>query len=78
MIQAISIVGALVILAAYGANQFSRVRTTNLAYVVANAVGAGILAVVALIEDQWGFLLLEGVWCLLACVALVRRPARAA
>ena len=53
-------------------------RTTNLAYVLANAVGAGILAVVALIEDQWGFLLLEGVWCLLACVALVRRPARAA
>ena len=77
VIQLVSVLGAITILAAYGANQFGRLRITSLAYVLANAVGAGILAAVALVEDQWGFLLLEGVWCLLACVALVRRPAAA-
>jgi hypothetical protein len=77
VIQLVSIAGAVVILAAYGANQFGRVQMTSHAYVVANVVGSGILATVALVESQWGFLLLEGVWCLLACVALVRRPAAA-
>jgi hypothetical protein len=77
VIQLVSVLGAITILIAYAANQFGRVRITSLGYVLANAVGAGILATVALVEDQWGFLLLEGVWCLLACVALVRRPAAA-
>jgi hypothetical protein len=80
VIQAVSIVGALTILAAYAANQFGRVTMTSLAYVVANVVGAGILATVALVESQWGFLLLEGVWCILAAFAaarIVRGPAAA-
>ena len=77
MIQLISIAGAITILVAYAANQFGRVNMASLAYIVANAVGAAILATVALLENQWGFLLLEGVWCLLACVALIRRPATA-
>ena len=50
------------------------------AYTAANAVGAGILAVVAAVESQWGFLLLEGVWCVLAAFAtarIVRGPAAA-
>ena len=72
MIQVISILGAITILAAYAANQYGRVRATSLAYTAANAVGAGILTVVAAVESQWGFLLLEGVWCLLAAVATAR------
>ncbi len=80
MIQVISILGAITILAAYGANQFGRLRATSLVYAVANAVGAAILTVVAAVESQWGFLLLEGVWCVLAAVAtarILRRPATA-
>jgi hypothetical protein len=73
VIQVVSILGAITILAAYAANQYGRLGTTTLVYTAANAVGAGILAVVAAVESQWGFLLLEGVWCVLAAVATARR-----
>ena len=72
MIQLVSLLGAVTILAAYAANQFGRLRTTSLVYAVANVLGAGVLSVVAAVESQWGFLLLEGVWCLLAAVAAAR------
>jgi hypothetical protein len=72
MIQLVSLLGALAILAAYAGNQFAWVRTTSLLYVVANAAGAAVLSVVAAVEDQWGFLLLEGVWTIVSVVALVR------
>jgi hypothetical protein len=72
VIQLVSLVGAVTILAAYGANQFGRLRATSLVYAVANTVGAGILTIVAAVESQWGFLLLEGVWCLIAAVAAAR------
>ena len=72
MIQVVAILGAITILAAYASNQFGRLRATSLGYTIANAVGAGILTVIAAIESQWGFLLLEGVWCVLAAVATAR------
>jgi hypothetical protein len=73
VIQLVSIVGALLILAAYAANQFRRLRTSSVSYSLINAVGAGILTVVAALEDQWGFLLLEGVWTLVSLIALFGR-----
>jgi hypothetical protein len=72
VIQVISILGALLILFAYAANQFGRLRTAGLAYSLLNAVGAATLTVVAALEEQWGFLLLEGVWTLVSVAALVR------
>ena len=60
MLQAISVVGALAILLAYAANQFGWTDASNLWYQVANFVGSGILTVVAVIEVQLGFILLEG------------------
>jgi hypothetical protein len=77
VIQVISILGALLILFAYAANQFGRLRTAGLAYSLLNAVGAATLTVVAATEEQWGFLLLEGVWTLVSVAALVQlaRPA---
>ena len=70
-LQAISVVGALAILAAYAANQFGWTDTSNLLYQVANLVGSGILVVVAVIEVQWGFILLEGAWALISAWAVV-------
>jgi hypothetical protein len=75
MIQIVSIVGSLMILAAYAANQTGRWTATRLEYMVLNLAGAAVLAVVAAVEEQWGFLLLEGVWASVSAYALVRRPA---
>ncbi len=66
MLQAISVVGALAIPLAYAANQFNLIGPANLAYSVMNFVGSAILVVIAAIEVQWGFILLEGVWALVS------------
>jgi hypothetical protein len=79
VLQAVSILGALLILLAFAANQLGRVDTSSLSYQVANFVGSGILTVVAVIEAQPGFILLEGTWALVSLwgIITVLRGARA-
>lgn len=52
MIQLISAVGALVILAAYAANQLRYTGPSNLSYALLNFAGSAVLAVVAVVEGQ--------------------------
>ena len=72
MVQVISVFGAVAILVAYAANQLRLIGPSNLSYTLLNLLGAGVLTVIAVIERQWGFLLLEGVWTLVSLFALVR------
>jgi hypothetical protein len=72
MIQIVSIVGSLMILSAYAANQTGRWTAARREYMLLNLFGAGVLAVVAVVEEQWGFLLLEAVWTLVSAWALLR------
>jgi hypothetical protein len=72
VIQAISILGALAILIAYAANQFGWTDASNLRYQLANLLGSGILTVVAVIEVQFGFILLEGAWVLMSLWGIVQ------
>jgi hypothetical protein len=66
MLQMISVVGALAILGAYAASQFGLVGTSKLSYQVANFLGSAVLTVVAVIDWQLGFILLEGAWALMS------------
>jgi len=74
--QVVQIVGALLILAAFTAAQFGKLDVESPVYLWLNFVGSLILAVLALLDEQWGFLLLEGVWALVSAYSLTRRPWR--
>jgi hypothetical protein len=60
--QVVQLVGAILILTAYVAAQNNRLRFDSAKFLGMNMVGAAILAVVAFVNRDYGFLLLEGVW----------------
>jgi hypothetical protein len=75
-IQLVSVLGSLLVLVAYVATQFGWLSTKSLAFAYANIVGSGILAMVAALEAQWGFLLLEGAWASVSLIAVVKQRAK--
>lgn len=78
--QAWSFAGALMILIAYAGNQFRWMDNRSALYNVLNAVGSGILGVIAFRPFQLGFVLLESAWVAISLYALIRgfrsRPAQ--
>ena len=71
--QAIQVVGALLILAAFVLVQLDRLRPSTWTYLWLNLVGSAILAVDALIGREIGFLLLEGVWAAVSLWSIVKK-----
>ncbi len=77
MSQIIQVIGSLLILSGFGLAQWGILDQKSRRYLIVNLVGSAVLAVNAFYEQQWGFLLLEGVWAIVSAISLVmvlRRP----
>ena len=70
--QLIQVAGSLLILAGFAAAQAGRLSIDSASYLVLNFAGSAILAALAWIDRQWGFLLLEGVWALVSLWGLMQ------
>ena len=68
--QLVQIIGALLILSAFVLAQMRRMTTSSRAYLALNLVGSIILAVLAGLDRDLGFLLLETVWAIVSAVGL--------
>ena len=71
--QIVQIAGALLILAGFILTQGNVLDADSYLYLILNLTGAAILAVLAFQAQRWGFVLLEGVWALVALAGLILR-----
>lgn len=73
MILALEFVGAVGILVPFALLQFGVWSQHAYAYLALNLTGSAILTAVAVLEDQYGFLILQAVWTLVAALGIARR-----
>jgi hypothetical protein len=69
--QAISIMGAVLVLGAFAALQFHVVGPAHRGYLAANVLGSGCLAVAAGLEGLWAFVALNTIWGLVSLRSLL-------
>ncbi len=69
--EAIAYSGMLLILGAFLLETRNVLDSKNWIYLTMMALGSGLLAIRALLIEEWAFLILEVVWCLAAVIALV-------
>lgn len=72
--QFVQIIGSLLVLAGFALAQRGLIDQKSRGYLVVNLLGSGMLAAEAILERQWGFLLLEGVWAVVSAVGLISVP----
>lgn len=64
--------GAILVLLAYFLVSSGKVSSASVAFQVINLVGAGLLTTYALLLQGWSLVFLNGVWAIIALVALLR------
>jgi hypothetical protein len=70
---ALQFVGAIGILVPLTLFQAGRLSQHAYSYLTMNLFGSAVLSVVAVIDSQWGFVILQVVWALVAAAGLARR-----
>jgi hypothetical protein len=73
MSEILQILGAILILGAFALLQFRIVSQQSYPYLFLNLIGSALLTVLVFISHQWGFLLLEGAWALIALWSIITR-----
>ncbi|HEU5201490.1 MAG TPA: hypothetical protein VFT92_01755 [Nitrospira sp.] len=71
-LQVLSMIGALMVLAAYGLNQGGVWNELHAGYLALNIVGSLLLGVVAIVDQRAGFIVLEFAWAGLGLVGVAR------
>lgn len=72
LLQALSVFGAVLVLTAFAAHQTHRMRSGTIVYQSLNCAGGLFLTIVAVVEKQYGFILMEGSWALLSAWGLFK------
>ncbi|HSH61051.1 MAG TPA: hypothetical protein VK988_15710 [Acidimicrobiales bacterium] len=70
--QLIQLIGAALILTAFVLAQIERLEPSSAAYLTLNLLGGMVLALVAAVDLDLGFLVLESVWAAVSAAGLVR------
>jgi hypothetical protein len=70
--EILQLAGAVLVLIPFALSQRGSLSTSARSYLTLNVIGATMLAVLAFIDRQWGFLLLEACWAAVAGVGLLR------
>ena len=76
--QVVSLLGAAVILAAFGAQQAGKLAPQAPAYLALNLVGSAILTYFAVEARSLGLIALEGSWAAISVFSLIRASAKGA
>jgi len=72
LLQLISVMGALMVLLAYGLLQSGIWSELHVGYLALNIIGSLLLAVVAIEDQRVGFIFLELAWAGLGLIGVVR------
>jgi hypothetical protein len=76
MSEVLQWVGAVAVLAAFALSQWGAWSVVSYRYLTSNFFGGAGLSASAVVSHQWGFVLLEGVWALVAARGIALRLAR--
>lgn len=71
IIDFIEVAGSLLVLSAFAAAQKGLLGVRSLIYLGLNVAGSFVLAVIALLHQSWGFLLLEGTWAIVSTASIL-------
>jgi hypothetical protein len=74
--QIVSLVGAFLILLAYAVESLRPGYLSRWTFQGLNAAGSLGLFITAFVNDQYGFIVLEGSWFIISCVSLIRLGSR--
>ncbi len=70
--QILSLVGAALLLGAYALQTVTRDGAQKTTYLTMNLLGSVALTVTAVVNNQIGFIILEGIWAIISAFSLIK------